>query len=72
MAIFKDVAREADSIAEQFKAAIDTSQKAEKNTVERDGVKYSKDLSFKEQVDAVIKKRARSCLLSLGSNCPTT
>lgn len=37
-AIFKDVAREADSIAEQFKAAIDTSQKAEKNTVERDGV----------------------------------
>lgn len=37
-AIFKDVAREADSIAEQFKAALDTSQKAEKNTVERDGV----------------------------------
>ena len=30
-AIFKDVAREADSIAEQFKAALDTSQKAEKN-----------------------------------------
>ena len=29
-AIFKDVAREADSIAEQFKAALDTSQKAEK------------------------------------------
>ena len=51
-AIFKDVAREADSIAEQFKAALDTSQKAEKNTVERDEIeqyiqqiKSSDDLS---------------------------
>lgn len=55
-AIFKDVAREADSIAEQFKAALDTSQKSEKNTVERDGVvRHSKavDLSGKEywQID---------------------
>ena len=44
-AIFKDVAREADSIAEQFKAALDTSQKTEKNTVTGDGVRGSRDIS---------------------------
>lgn len=44
-AIFKDVAKEADVIAEQFKAALDTSKKAEKNTVERDGVRSSKDIN---------------------------
>lgn len=37
-AVFKDVAKEADTIAEQFRVALDTSKKAEKNTVEGDGV----------------------------------
>lgn len=70
-AIFKDVAREADSIAEQFKAALDTSQKAEKNTVERDGVRYSKDLSFKEQVDAVVGgKDTTSTHLKISEHTP--
>lgn len=53
-AIFKDVAREADSIAEQFKAALDTSQKAENKKVPDDsGIRYSKnidEISIKEQI----------------------
>ena len=70
-AIFKDVAREAGSIAEQFKAALDTSQKAEKNTVERDGVvrhsiygRWSKDITSSDD-KASIKNHHDTLLYGL-------